>query len=273
MFGFIISSPSTLSDEEKARYHELYCGLCHTLKSRYGQISRGCLTYDLTFYVMLCNSLHEPAETREASRCAVHPARKSEHAASRFTEYAADLTVALAYHKMLDDWRDDKKLTAKAGERALRKAYAKACERIPDQCGAIEASLARIGEIEKREGAMPDEAAIEFGLLMGELFAHGQGIWENEMRKFGIQLGRFIYFMDAAVDYAADEKSGSYNPFVALGSTPENMKTLLAVLIGNASATFEKLPLEQDIHIMRSVLYSGVWQKFNERYNKKEQHD
>lgn len=273
MFGFIITSPSALSEEEKARYHELYCGLCRTLKSRYGQLSRACLTYDLTFYVMLCNSLHEPSETRGQSRCVAHPARKSAYAASRFTDYAADLTVALAYHKLLDDWHDDSRISAKAEERTLRKDYAKARERIPSQCEAIEASLERIGAIEKREGAVPDEAAIEFGLLAGELFSHDQGIWENEMRKFGIQLGRFVYFMDAAVDYAADERSGSYNPFVKLGSTPESMRALLAVLIGNASATFEKLPLEQDLHIMRSVLYSGVWQKFNERYNKKDKHD
>lgn len=273
MFGFIITSPSTLSDQEKERYHQLYCGLCHTLKRRYGQISRTCLTYDLTFYVMLCNSLHEPAETQGASHCIVHPLRKSSHASSQFTEYAADLTVALAYHKMRDDWADDRKASAKVGMKALERAYEQAKVRIPHQCEAIEQSLHRIAEIEQAEDSMPDEAAIEFGLLLGELFAHNQGIWTDEMRKFGIQLGRFIYFMDAAVDFAADEKSGSYNPFVRMGSTPESMKTLLAVLIGNASATFEKLPLEQDLHIMRSVLYSGVWQKFNERYNKKENHD
>ncbi len=269
MFGFVIASPSDLSEEEKARYRQLYCGLCHTLKNRYGQVARACLTYDLTFYVMLSHSLHEPSEARKSSRCVVHPLKKSDQASSRFTEYAADLSVALAYHKMLDDWSDDHKVTAKAAMLALEKAYGLAKTRIPHQCEAIEKSLRRITEIEQTEDSMPDEPAIVFGLLLGELFAHNQGIWADEMRKFGAQLGRFVYFMDAAVDFAADEKSNSYNPFIRMGSSPEGMKALLTSLAGDAAATFEKLPLEQDLHIMRSVLYSGVWQKFNERYGKK----
>ena len=72
--------------------------------------------------------------------------------------------------------------------------------------------------------------------------------------------------MDAAADYADDERSGSYNPFVRLESNPQDMRTLLAVLIGNAADTFERLPLEQDLHLMRSVLYAGVWQQFNRTY-------
>jgi len=50
--------------------------------------------------------------------------------------------------------------------------------------------------------------------------------------------------------------------------TPEDMEALLSELIGRACAVFEKLPLEQDLHLMRSILYAGVWQKFNETYRK-----
>ncbi len=266
MFGFVVASLGTVSDEEKARYQALYCGLCRTLRDRYGQVSRLTLTYDLTFYLMLCDSLHEPPEDKGTLRCIAHPTQVRSFARSRFADYAADLTVALAYHKCLDDWHDDHALRAKAGERALAGAYARARERIPEQCAAIERSLAAISAIEADPDSSPDAAAIEFGTLLGQLFAHDQGIWADQMEKLGRQLGQFVYLMDAAVDYAADEKSGSYNPLVRLGSTPENMRTLLAVLIGNAADTFERLPLEKDLHLMRSVLYSGVWQQFNRTY-------
>lgn len=266
MFGFVQASPASLSEEEKARYREVYCGLCHALKERYGQVSRFCLTYDLTFYVLLCNSLDEPPERRGSSFCVAHPGRRLPHAASRFTDYAADLSVALAYHKMADDWNDERKLSARTAKAALSGAYARARQRIPKECAAIEESLSRIVLIERDPAAWPDDAAIEFGRLLGELFARGQGVWAESMRAFGDHLGRFVYFMDAAVDIAEDLESGSYNPFRDMDKSPDGMRMLLAALMDNAAAEFEKLPLVQDLHLMRSVLYEGVWQKFNKEY-------
>lgn len=74
MFGFVVADAGALSEKEKERYRSVYCGLCLALRDRYGQLSRACLTYDLTFFVLLCNSLHEPAETQGASHCVMHPA-------------------------------------------------------------------------------------------------------------------------------------------------------------------------------------------------------
>ena len=64
MFGFVVADAGALSEKEKERYRAVYCGLCLALRDRYGQLSRACLTYDLTFFVLLCNSLHEPVETQ-----------------------------------------------------------------------------------------------------------------------------------------------------------------------------------------------------------------
>ena len=74
MFGFVAADAGALSEEEKERYRAVYCGLCLALRDRYGQLSRACLTYDLTFLVLLCDSLHEPVETQGASHCVMHPA-------------------------------------------------------------------------------------------------------------------------------------------------------------------------------------------------------
>jgi len=37
---------------------------------------------------------------------------------------------------------------------------------------------------------------------------------------------------------------------------------LRTMLIGECALNFEKLPLIEDIDIMRNILYSGVWTKF-----------
>lgn len=269
MFGFVAADAGALSEEEKERYRAVYCGLCLALRDRYGQLSRACLTYDLTFFVLLCNSLHEPVETKGASHCVMHPAPAAPRpwARSTWTDYAADLSVALAYHKVLDDIADDGDLKARAAERLLAGAYERARTRIPEQCAEIERVMAAIRAIEQKGAAAdPDAAANEFGRMLGRLFARNQGFWAETMEELGRGLGRFIYLMDAAVDFADDAASGSYNPFVALGSDAEAMRATLALAAADAAAPYERLPLVQDAHLMDAILYSGVWAQFNKAY-------
>ena len=269
MFGFVVADAGALSEKEKERYRAVYCGLCLALRDRYGQLSRACLTYDLTFFVLLCNSLHEPAETQGASHCMMHPtpAAPRPWARSAWTDYAADLSVALAYHKVLDDVADDGDLKARAAERLLAGAYEQARTRIPEQCAEIERTMAVIRAIEQGGAADdPDAAAHEFGRMLGRLFARDQGFWTAAMEELGCGLGRFIYLMDAAVDFADDTASGSYNPFVALGSDAEAMRATLALAAADAAAPYERLPLVQDAHLMDSILYSGVWAQFNKTH-------
>ncbi len=269
MFGFVVADARALSEEEKERYRAVYCGLCLALRDRYGQLSRACLTYDLTFFVLLCNSLHEPVETKGASHCVMHPAPAAPRpwARSTWTDYAADLSVALAYHKVLDDIADDGDLKARAAERLLAGAYEQARTRIPEQCAEIERTMAVIRAIEQGGAADdPDAAAHEFGRMLGRLFARDQGFWTAAMEELGCGLGRFIYLMDAAVDFADDTASGSYNPFVALGSDAEAMRATLALTAADAATPYERLPLVQDTHLMDAILYSGIWAQFNKAY-------
>lgn len=296
MFGFVAADAGALSEEEKERYRAVYCGLCLALRDRYGQLSRACLTYDLTFFVLLCNSLHEPVETKGASHCVMHPAPAAPRpwARSTWTDYAADLSVALAYHKVLDDVADDGDLAARAAERLLAGAYERARARIPEQCAEIERAMAAIRAIEGAErnntpalsdstetacvsplsadatdtalAFDPDAAAREFGRMLGRLFAHNQGFWTEAMEELGRGLGRFIYLMDAAVDFNDDAASGSYNPFVTLGSDAEAMRATLSLAAADAAAPYERLPLVQDAHLMDAILYSGVWAQFNKAY-------
>lgn len=266
MFGYITPSFEDISTEEQARYHALYCGLCRSIEDRYGQRCRTFLTYELAFLVLLYNSLYEPEETAGSGRCLMHPLEQQDFSRSTFSDYAADLSIAFAYHKCLDDWQDDRSLKAKAGVELLKTPYEKARERIPKQCAAIEKALADISAIQRDADATPDDAAKRFGSLMGFLFAINQDFWARALYDFGYDLGRFIYFMDAAMDYDDDLDSGNYNPFKQLELELLDMRILLEGVMGNAVESFEKLPLVQDVHLLRSILYAGVWQKFNVKY-------
>ena len=63
MFGYVIANPDSLTPEELARYKSCYCGLCRELRIRHGSLSRLTLTYDMTFLVLLLESMPWPIST------------------------------------------------------------------------------------------------------------------------------------------------------------------------------------------------------------------
>ena len=269
MFGYIAANLQDLDAAEQQRYRAAYCGLCHELKGRFGQACRFSLTYDMAFLVLLMGSLYEPEERVGEERCVAHPFKTHSYLVTDATGYAADLSVALAYHKCLDDWHDDHSVPARTYAGMLERAYRDVKERLPRQCAAIEEGLADITRIEQAPDSPPDAAANRFGDIMGELFVWRADQWSDALRSFGGQLGRFVYFMDAACDLERDQRKGSYNPIASLDMDKAGIDVALATFAGRAAAQFEKLPLEQDLHLLRSVLYSGIWQKRNAQEQKR----
>ena len=47
------------------------------------------------------------------------------------------------------------------------------------------------------------------------------------------------------------------------GKTEDELRYILTMLIGECAARFERLPLVRDADIMRNILYSGVWLRYN----------
>ncbi len=273
MFGFILPNIESLEDEEKKRYRAAYCGVCRALKQRYGQLPRVTVSFDMTFLALVLGSLYEPQETKGAARCPLHPAKPQAFAQSEYSNYAADLSVAFAYHKLLDDWHDDHTIKSRAAAFALAGAYRKAKKRIPQECRAIEEALAEIQDMEKQlleqnESLPLDAPANRFGLLLGDIFAHKNDFWVTDLRRFGARLGKFVYVMDAAMDLEEDLRTGSYNPFKYMDHDPQALRDNLEYLAASMTEVFERLPLERDLHLLRSVLYAGVWQRFEAKENK-----
>lgn len=263
MFGFMTVNTDALSPEEQDRYKQVYCGLCHAMGRQLGQRTRLTLSHDLTFIALLLMSLYEPNEDLTVSGCPVHPLEKRTWTTNECIEYAADMNVALMYHKCLDDWNDDRDLRMRAGASLLHGAYADVLSRWPRQCQALEQGLARISQIESDPESGPDAAGNVFGMIMGELFVMKDDIWADQLRTLGRHLGRFIYQMDAACDVAKDRESGSYNPFANTNLEQSDIRDLLSGYMADVTNVFERLPLVQDDNVLRSVLYSGAWSTYN----------
>lgn len=254
-----------LSQEEAARYQSIYCGLCKVLGRTFGEVSRISLNYDMTFLIIFLSSLYEPEEREENFRCSAHPLHKKNAIVNQYTDYAADIAVAFFYYKCLDDWKDEHKHLQHKWAEQLFGRYREVKKRYPRQCDKIEIGIAKLDKIENSPTSFPDEAVNCFGEIMAEVFVVQEDFWSASLRKFGYNLGRFIYLMDAAIDYKKDYKSGNYNPIALMGKIPEEMEEILSVTIGEAMSEFEKLPLIQDVNLMKSILYGGVWQKYYAR--------
>ena len=200
MFGYVTPNLTALSEADQARYRTHYCGLCHAIGNRHGQMARMALTFDLTYLTIFLSSLYEPEEKSGTARCMPHPVKEHAWAISPVTDYAADMTIALTYHKCLDDWQDDKNLAAKGASAWLKKAYTEVKADYPRQCEAIETALHSLAEVEKQRDPSPDAAAKCFGELMAELFVMEEDYWANALRAFGYSLGRYIYLLDATCE-------------------------------------------------------------------------
>ena len=268
MFGYLIASPSGLTEEELARYRACYCGLCRTLKERHGSLSRLTLNYDMTFLVLLLQSLYEDEERSGSARCPAHPRKSRDWWAGRATEYAADMNVALSYLKCMDNWRDEDSFFALAEAKALKKTFEKIKAEYPAQCAAMEQSIFELTALENAGIEDPDGAAATFGHLMGAVFCMRGDRWSDTLYAMGDAMGRFIYLLDAMVDLDADTRNGRYNPFrryYGLENAPM-FKDILKTFLADAVIEFEKLPLVQDVSLMKNILCSGLWSRFEEKY-------
>lgn len=263
MFGFVQANIADLSDNEKQRYKAVYCGLCKALQKRHGNLSRLSLSYDLTFLTLLLSSLYEPEEKSSTCRCFNHLVKKQPYISSECTSYAADITIVLTYFKCLDDWNDDGSLIKKWYASILSSEYDKVKKLWTRQCECIEKELKELEKLEADLVYDPDKTANCFGRLMAEIFVIKEDCFSEHLREIGFGLGRFIYLADAAIDLNSDIKKGNYNPLLNLSVDLESMQSLLKVVLGDVSDAFEKLPLVQDINILRNILYSGIWTKYN----------
>lgn len=265
MFGYVIANKECMSQEELNRYQGVYCGLCKALERDYGQLARISLNYDMTFLALFLSALYEPQEEQKHCRCVFHGMKERPMVENEYIDYAAAMTIALMYYKCLDDWKDERKFASKKYADLLEKSYCKVKEKYPRQCESIEQSIWKQGLAEKDPVNSVDDAINAAGMLLCELFVYKEDFWSEYLRTFGYELGRFIYLMDAVMDYELDLKKSNYNPLVKMHKKPEEVKELLEMAIGDATMEFERLPIMQDENLLRNILYGGVWQKYYEK--------
>lgn len=267
MFGYINVNAEELSEENKRIYQSYYCGLCRKLYEFCGTKGQMLLNYDMTFLVVLLTGLYEPKTDCESFTCLIHPVKKRERRLNGIMDYAAKMNVLLAYYNLVDDWKDEKKLSKKTAASLLKKEIKQVENDYPRQTNAVQQYIKSLGELEQKNENNIDLVSGLTGEMLGELLAYKQDEWYQELKTLGFYLGKFIYMMDAYEDLEKDERKNSYNPlrFFKAKNTSEFetwCKLIMTSMMGECARSFERLPILTHAEILRNILYSGVWSKY-----------
>ncbi len=268
MFGYVNADKKEMTDEERSTYQAYYCGLCRELKRQAGAGAQICLNYDITFLAILLSGLYEPDEVTEPFRCRLHPTKKRFFHESEVMQYAASMNIVLSYYKFLDDYQDDHKTSRKKIANRFEPVVKRVCEEYPRQTQAIEDFVRDLSDAEYRQEDNLTVLSALSGDMLGELFCYKEeDVWNESLRSMGYYLGKFIYLLDAYDDMEKDRKNHSFNPMLrAIDKDPSYdafCRQVLVSLIAECTKEFERLPILKNASILRNILYSGIWTKYD----------
>ena len=146
MFGYVVINKPEMKFKEFDIYHSYYCGLCKTLKDKYGLRAQVSLNFDMNFLAILLSGLYEPDTKLKNERCIIHPLKKHQARYNECVDYAAKMTIVLTYFKCEDDWLDERKISRQTYKKLIKKAYNKVKKEYPDKVDEIEKCLHKIND-------------------------------------------------------------------------------------------------------------------------------
>lgn len=286
MFGYVSINKPELKIKDYDRYRMYYCGVCRSIRERYKTIGQLSLTYDAAFAAVLLSALYEPHTSDDECRCMLHPLHKRCFLSNAAIEYMADMNVLLSYYKCLDDWKDDRNFIKLTYSGAIRKNVKKTALRYKNKIHVICEKLDKLAAYEAEDNHNIDLLSGCFGDIMrvilsvspDDLNAYNDKAiykedWSEELGDFGFYLGKFIYILDAYDDVADDERNNKFNPFLDKYRKMDYdefrtyVKQILLLVAADMAKAYEKLPIVDEIDILRNVIYSGIWLKFYEDSN------
>ena len=278
MFGYVRPAKPELKIREYEAYKAVYCSLCRCLGKEYGIFSRFALNYDCTFLVLLHQALHPVCPQFERKRCVCNPLKVCTYAngLQEALHFGATATILMTEEKLRDDIADDgffRRLVARCVLLLTTRARKKAALADPEMKRFLGEMMANQRKTEASADPVGIDPAADASAKMLE-YLLSRLSEEPRTRKIlsvlGYQMGRWVYFMDAADDLEKDLRRASFNPFVtqyALSPTapPEQLKTarlganeLLHQCVAQILAAYHLLEFEAPQPILRNILEEGL---------------
>lgn len=225
MFGYVKPFIPEMKMREYELYRAIYCGLCRSMGSYTGQLSRFTLNYDYVFLAAIRFLASGATPTVSKKCCIAHPLKKRTfvHDCEEL-RYSAAVSAFLAEGKVSDDLSDERGfgrlrvlLISPAVRGMVRKARRQENGAKSSVRELIPPPLAELSRLERENSPSIDETAEVFGVLLGKLFSEGLPPREGRIAyEVGRGIGRFIYVADACDDVCDDLTRGRYNPILSL---------------------------------------------------------
>ncbi len=227
MFGFLPGPCGCAGPGAQSAWRSHFCGLCNTLRARYGLWSRWLINRDSTFLALTGSAITAtPPPVIRATCC--NPLGKKKLLVQHEPQmrYAAAVTICALTVKLRDDAGDERGLRrtgARAGKWMLRRAEQKARMDLEATGFPLETVTRALGGQDAVEtaGASLVEAAGPTARAYGAIFGHLPRVTGAPdsailpLTEAGAALGRLIYTVDAWEDYEADRRRNRFNPLPA----------------------------------------------------------
>ncbi len=266
MFGYVRINKMDLTFREYENYKGYYCGLCKYLKENHGEISRLGLNYDITFLIVILTAIYKPKTNIFQERCIVSPFKKKKKIINEVTEYAASMNVLLTYYKLEDNLLDDKGIKDIFAYNLYKNKLNLAQSKYPNKAKVIKEQMNLLNKLEQEKEYNIDKVSNTFGELMGEIFAYKCDKYEEDLKKIGFNIGKYIYILDAYEDLDEDYKKGRYNPFIEYINNKEELKQrvdrLISISLGLLASSIDNLNLRVNRGIIENIVYSGVYLRY-----------
>lgn len=257
MFGYVNIYKDELKVKDYKLWQSYYCGLCEALGKRYNQLIKLGLNYDMTFLAIVIGGIISENPEIKKKFCLLHPINKRYKAKSPIAlDYACDVSVVLTSEKLSDDINDDKKLSAFFLRIPYNLPFKKAKKHI---CAdKIKSHLSDLYKLEKENCRNIDKVADCFALLMADIMTPSfipEEKREN-LYKFGYNLGRWIYIIDALNDYEDDKKKNKYNPFEELNI--EDVEFTLTYTLSQIGNIYKELDFKMNKALIENIIFLGL---------------
>ncbi len=264
MFGYVTAYKPELKIKDYDAYKGVYCTLCKEMGKEYGVLSRFLLSYDGAFFVLFKMGIRNADTNAKMSRCTFNPCKKCFKITCEDDIYktASAITVILAYFKLKDNLNDSKTIK-KLLFYLILPYFAllknKAVKKYPDIYKTIEKGMEEQLDVEKQENPSLDLSADASAKMLGWLFSYGENeeVYEKSYR-FGYQLGRVVYYLDAFDDYKDDEKSNSFNPFFKSKDVESDAAVSIRLSIGELTMLLQELKFNKTESIINNIIYDGL---------------
>ena len=276
MLGYVKAYIPELKVREKELYNAYYCGICKSIEKRYGQIPRLVLSYDSVFLAMMIEAFNRDMEAVSMEHCITHYIKKRPMIRNNTgVDFAADMTLLLAYYNFSDDIKDQEKIKGKVGSSLLKNSFKKISRKYPDLTEKIEKNLTELYLMEKKENDSLDVMGEIFGKVMEAIFLEGIGNSDKKIARpiseMSKHLGRWIYLIDAYDDLEKDIQRSSYNPLIHRfsydegigiklfkGRIKEDVEFNLYHYLSYLSNAFDLLDIVKNKEILKNIIELGL---------------